>query len=593
MKILLVEDESATRAALELSLSPHYSVETAADGKRGLEMAKAFDFDLILLDVMLPELDGLSICQRLRADRYHGPILLLTAKDSRTDRILGLDAGADDYLVKPCDPEELLARIRALLRRGQSVGSMAKWGDLTINSENGQVNYGEKQVHLTPKEFSLLELFLLNPQRAFNRSVILDRLWDFAESPSEETVSTHIKCLRQKLKAVGSQDPIETVYGLGYRLRPAPDPPAPSPETVPVVKLATTLAQIWEKSKDQFESYALLLTEVAQELKRKKLTPDRQKAAEQAAHKLAGTLGMFGMMDGSQLARQLENSWGKPQPDPIEVAKLAQQILALLQTTRQFADPPIAEDQHKLLIIDDDQVLADRLRVEAIAWGFEVEIAQSLQIGRYRIEKKPPDVVLLDLNFPGTENGLDLLTELMARSPRIPVLAFTGRGDLADRLQVAKRGGCLFLHKPLPSHAILQAVTEVLERQASIHQNRVLVADDDSTVISALSALLKPVGIEVLGVPHLQHFWDTLTTTAPNLLILDLEMPEVSGIEICQAIRSDLHWRQLPILFFSAHATGEEMDRAFAAGADDYISKSVSHGELISRIQHRLRRAEC
>ncbi len=598
MKILIVEDDPIARAALAAAIGEHYGVEVAGDGKMGLEMAEAFQFDLILLDVMLPQLDGLTICQHLRAAHYEVPILLLTGKDSRTDRILGLDAGADDYLVKPCDMEELLARVRALLRRGKAIGSQLHWADLSVDPYSNQVFYGDRPIHLTPKEFSLLELMLQNPQRVFSRSVILDHLWDVAETPGEETVSTHIKCLRQKLKAVGSPDPIETVYGLGYRLRAVTPPPnltppkttAPSNEQSTTDKLAASMAKIWETSKVQFLNQLQIIETISKELAQGQITADRQAAAEREAHKLAGTLGMFGLMEGSVVARKLEQLWQLVPPEPVEIANLVRQLGAAMQMETSMATPHSpSSPQPRLAIIDDDRVLAGRLRIEALAWGFQVEIAADLITARHVIATHRPDVILLDLNFPGPNDGISLLTEVMELQPPIPVLAFTGRGNLADRLQVAKLGGCVFLHKPLPTHAILQAVQDALSQQD--HVNRVLVVDDDPAVAAVLTNLLAPVGLEVFGVPNLQEFWDTLDSIAPNLLILDLEMPGVSGIDICQTIRNDLRWRHLPVLFFSVHDGAQELDRAFAAGADDYICKTAPPAELVTRIRHRLQRA--
>lgn len=601
MKILIVEDDRVAREALAATLSQHYGVEVAADGKMGLEMAKAFQFDLILLDVMLPQLDGLTICQHLRAAHYDVPILLLTGKDSRTDRILGLDAGADDYLVKPCDMEELLARVRALLRRGKAIGSQLHWADLSVDPQSNQVFHGDRPIHLTPKEFSLLELLLQNPQRVFSRSVILDHLWDVAESPGEETVSTHIKCLRQKLKAVGSPDPIETVYGLGYRLHSPPQSPNTPKTAAPKIiepiqeqstadKLATSMAKIWETSKGQFLEQLQTLEAISQELALGQITAERQTTAEREAHKLAGTLGMFGLMAGSVAARQLEQLWKLVPPEPLAIAQLVQQLRAAMQMEPStVVSPSPSSSQPRLAIIDDDRLLVDRLRIEALAWGFQVEIAMDLQMARQVIATDRPDAILLDLNFPGPDDGIALLAEVMELQPPIPVLAFTGRGHLADRLQVAKLGGCIFLHKPLPAHAILQAVKEALSPQD--HANRVLVVDDDPAVAAALTSLLAPVGLEVFGVPNLQEFWDTLDAIAPNLLILDLEMPGVSGIDICQTIRNDLRWRHLPVLFFSVHDGAQELDRAFAAGADDYICKTAPPAELVTRIRHRLQRA--
>lgn len=224
MKILLVEDDDRIASALAEALSDrHYVVETAADGRSGLELAEAFEYDLILLDLMLPELDGVSLCRQLRDLGRTTPVLMLTARDSSSDKVLGLDAGADDYVVKPFDLAELLARVRALLRRGNSqLPPVLTWEKLHLNPSTLQVQYGEIPLNLTPKEYGLVELFLRNPGRVMTRDLILDRLWSYeADIPGEDTIKVHMRRLRQKLRAAGAPpDLIETLYGIGYRLNP-------------------------------------------------------------------------------------------------------------------------------------------------------------------------------------------------------------------------------------------------------------------------------------------------------------------------------------------------------------------------------------
>lgn len=222
MRILFVEDDKRIANALAEALTDqHYVVDIAPDGQIAWEFVEAFPYELIVLDVMLPKLDGVSLCQQLRHNSYFMPILMLTAKDTSTDKVMGLDAGADDYVVKPFDLQELMARIRALLRRGSSVLPLVlEWESLCLNPSTCEVTYKGNPLHLTPKEYRLLELFLRNSHQAFNRSEILEHLWSFEEPPGEETVKVHIRGLRQKLKLAGaSTDFIETVYGLGYRLK--------------------------------------------------------------------------------------------------------------------------------------------------------------------------------------------------------------------------------------------------------------------------------------------------------------------------------------------------------------------------------------
>ncbi|MBW4648244.1 MAG: response regulator transcription factor [Kastovskya adunca ATA6-11-RM4] len=221
-KILLIEDDERIAEALAEDLTDrHYAVDIAHDGQLGAELAESFSYDLILLDVMLPKVDGITLCRKLRAEGVSLPILMLTARDSVDDRVIGLDAGADDYLVKPFELQELSARIRALLRRGNSTFSpLLEWGDLRLNPNTCEVFYEARLLSLTPKEYSLLELFLRHNRRVFSRAQILEHLWSFEEIPEEATVKAHIRGLRQKLKSAGVPvNLIETVYGLGYRLK--------------------------------------------------------------------------------------------------------------------------------------------------------------------------------------------------------------------------------------------------------------------------------------------------------------------------------------------------------------------------------------
>ena len=222
MKILLVEDDEPLAEMLTKALkSQHYLVDLATDGQAGWELVEAFEYDLILLDLMLPKLDGISFCKKLRQEGDRTPILLMTGEDSSTHKIIGLDAGADDYIVKPFDVQELLAQIRAVLRRGSSTAMpILEWGDLRLEPSKCEVTYSGQLIRLAAKEYALIELFLRHNQRIFSQSALLDHLWSFDEPPSENTVRAHIKSLRQKLKKAGAPvDFIETVYGLGYRLK--------------------------------------------------------------------------------------------------------------------------------------------------------------------------------------------------------------------------------------------------------------------------------------------------------------------------------------------------------------------------------------
>ncbi|MBD2258350.1 response regulator transcription factor [Pseudanabaena sp. FACHB-2040] len=222
MRILLVEDDRPLATSLAEALAAqHYTVDVAEDGEVAWTQLETLPYDLALLDVTLPRLNGLSLCQRMRSRGYQSPVLMLTARDTSLDKVAGLDSGADVYMVKPFDLAELLAQIRALLRRGERGNSpLLRWGDLRLNPSTYEASYRDSPLRLTPKEFAILELLMQNGRRVLNRAFILESIWTLEEIPGEETVKAHVKALRQKLQKAGAgRNLIETVHGLGYRLR--------------------------------------------------------------------------------------------------------------------------------------------------------------------------------------------------------------------------------------------------------------------------------------------------------------------------------------------------------------------------------------
>lgn len=221
-RILIVEDdERISRPVAEDLQNQCYAVDTARDGEQGWLKASENVYDLILLDWMLPKLDGLSLCKKLRDTDYVGAILMLTAKDTNQDKIRGLDSGADDYLIKPFAIDELSARVRAMLRRqsGDKRPILAV-GELRLDPASCMVTFGETKVAVTPTEYRLLAFFLRNPNRTFTKEELLERLWDSQERVAGELIKAHMKGLRNHLKKAGAPDDIiETVHGLGYRLK--------------------------------------------------------------------------------------------------------------------------------------------------------------------------------------------------------------------------------------------------------------------------------------------------------------------------------------------------------------------------------------
>ncbi|WP_310484003.1 response regulator [Chamaesiphon sp. VAR_48_metabat_403] len=685
MKILVVEDDVLVAQALKMTLGDRkYTVEIANDGQTGLDFIEAFDYDLLLLDAILPKLDGLSLCRYLRSRGYMMPILLLTSKDSKHDRAIGLDAGADDYVVKPFDPEELSARIRALLRRGNDrVQPVLMWEQLTLDPRNYEVTYQDRLLNLTPKEYALLELFLRYNRRLFSCGAILQHLWTYEDAPSEEAVRTHIKGLRHKLRTAGAPvDFIETVYGIGYRLkgdassdctlervsnrwRSLPkresieledahserlhqrsivtSDPTRSSQQPPALDSLQFLTEIWNRHHAQTIERVETIDRVIIAIADGSLTPEIRTQAENSAHTLAGTLGTFGLMLGSQVAKQIELLLkANPALTPTQVIELQNGIVQLRQEiASKSPNPDLVQIQAPqppvpwLLAIASTPDLAASLR-SARSAASNFEIVTTTELTPNQLDRSP-SAIILDLDcFPCIADGLSALSELERDYPQLPVLVLSqtdlqanftpreltssrnkrslvtissidstdslwtstatppnraarGTQQLHQRIEVARRGVRLFLSKPIPARQILAAVDRVLA-QVRATQAKVTIVDDDPLLLEGVRALLSVRGMTVTTLSEPRRFWETLAASNPDLLILDLDMPTYDGIELCRAVRTDPQWATLPILFLTAHTAAIASDRVFAAGADDFVTKPASDSTLVTRIVNRLER---
>lgn len=614
MKILLVEDDKLLCASLaKLLESNHYVVELATDGQAGLALAKEIPYDLILLDVQIPKLDGIHLCQQLRSQGYQQPILLLTANASDADAVAGFNAGADDYISKPYAPEVLLARIRTLLRRSRasaqvsapgSSPSTLNWGNLCLDPSSGRVTFEGQAIPLTATEYNLLELFLLNPDRIFSRSAILDRLWGLEDAPTDRAIVTHVKDVRKKLRAGGlTEDLIETVYGMGYRLKPYPESisPAALPHTQPnrAAAPAHTQAALSQSKKIRsiFRQQIAILQQASTALLSGAPAADLRQAARQEAHKLAGSMASFGYPNGSKLARSIEHlliehAPEADQPDcalpPPVAAQLAQLVAMLQQELQQpIALPQPRANLLRVLLIGTDATLTASLAAESAAWGLQIQTLPDNAGAQSPPTACAVDLVLLSLSGLNLQaEGAARLQARLGQSPTLPVVVL-GRDRLSDRLEASRLGARQFLCQPAAPEQIFRAILQVLAPQAP-PTSRVMILDDDPVILQQVEAMLTPWGIQTTTLSQPEQFWQVLLNTTPDLLILDVAMPELNGIELCQIVRNDPHWGNLPILFLTAHQDTQTLVQAFAAGGDDYIHKPILEPELIARVLNRL-----
>jgi DNA-binding response OmpR family regulator len=311
MRILLVEDDENLAKALATILDKHnYLVDVSGDGAMAWEMADLIAYDLVLLDVGLPKLDGISLCRRFRDKDPELPIMLMTVRDSVTDKLTGLDSGADEYLVKPFDFQEFLARIRVLARRfSEKSDAILTFGDIHFNPQAREVSCDGQVAPLSRKEYLLLELLLRHPHRVFSRSDIVDHLWSVDRLPTEDTVKSHIRRLRRKLQQLDAEDLIETLYGHGYRVNPAylRSPPAElavSAEQAHALDEAT--AQIWQQIRGNVFKQVSELEAAIATLTPQTSPPETVQIAQKNAHQIAGTVGSFGFDAASHMARAIE-----------------------------------------------------------------------------------------------------------------------------------------------------------------------------------------------------------------------------------------------------------------------------------------------
>lgn len=544
MKILLIEDDESLADLMveKLTKQKQYIIEWSNDGCEGLELAESYEYDIILLDVALPQLDGIQVCQQLREKGNRTPILLLTAHDNITKKVAGLDAGADDYLVKPFDVRELLARIRALSRRGNDILlPVLQWGNLNLDPNNCQVKYLNKPLKLTVKEYALLELFLRHPQRIFSQTSLIEKIWSWEEFPSENAVRTQIKGLRYKLKKAGiNPNMIETIYGLGYRLKEAPkkqsmktkssessvsrldkadglfeeanlvrpttrttrapdrrsgvasspwlaeDSDARLKESLTVAnqisennyKRLESLSTIWQKCQSQYRDRIEILEAAAEAIKKEQLSTDLQKQAISTAHTLVGSLGSFGYTKCSQICSEIES------------------IL-------QSYDHLDYETSNQL-----DQLLAK---------------------------------LLIQINSPSSPAQISDNMTLGNDEPNLPYSALAP-------------------------------------------QYKLLIVDDDFPLTQALVSEAITWGIEAKVAGNLSQARDAIADTIPDAILLDLSFPEANngGIELLQELtRQHL---AIPVIALTARESFAARIEVARLGGKGFLTKPVSPTQAIETV---------
>lgn len=317
-------------------------------------------------------------------------------------------------------------------------------------------------------------------------------------------------------------------------------------------------------------------------------------AGHRAAHQLAGAAGTFGFALAGRLARELEHALadGAQREAPL-LAELARALRAELEDEpdRSPAAAPTARGgATSLLLMTGEAQLSEGVSLEASARGMAVRTAVDCAAAARLVAGERPDIVLLDLDIQGQEtDALDLLSDLSAEPDAVPVACLTDAAGFVDRLEVARRGGRAHLPRTLGAEGLIAAVEGLLETREN-DPTEVLVVDDDPAMLEVMTSVLSAHGLEVDTLADPLRFWETLEASSPDLVLLDVDMPDVGGIDLCRVIRNDPRWVRLPVLFLSARDDPETIQQIFAAGADDYVTKPLVPAELTTRIANRLER---
>ncbi len=589
MRLLLVDDDELLMEALSSRLSSQrYVIDIATKGDVAWEFISLFTYDLVVLDRMLPNVDGVTLCQRLRAQGHSMPILMLTARGDNADIIDGLNAGADDYVVKPFHFDQLVARIHALLRRSQeALPPILRWGDLSLNPDTLEVMNGDRPLNLTPKEYAILELLLRSNNHVFTIDAIIDRIWAF-DPPADSAVRTHIKCLRQKLKAANvPASMIETVYGVGYRLTPPPHAVTPQ-EKRAKKEPSVQMAEVFENFKAMTYERISVLERAATALKVDELSRELHQQASSSAHKLAGSLGSFGFPAGSIHAKAIE---GALTAQALSTAAAKQQFYQNLNGLRQVVCEQVLDKDELplLLIIGDKSELTQALVEEARTCKLNVAIATSFLQAKAIIETDDPAIFLLNLSFAPDSSAFEILERLHHQAPSRPIMAIADHKSLTERLDLIHRGARTLLSSTITPPQAIAAVTQRLKQTGA--GAKVLVVDDDPYILKKIQISLASWGFEISTLDDPHAFLTVLDSVEPDLLVLDIDMPEINGLELCQILRSEPRWNPLPVIFLSVHQDVITQRQAFAIGADDYIEKPVIGADLANRILNRLARS--
>ena len=603
MQILLASNDEylSGKVVVELTERRDRTVDVEIDLEAARQQARDRPYDLAIVDARPSLSAALALFEEMREDRPEMLRVLLLAEDApqtiaETDR-------ADVFLFSPFSPEKISERTRSLLNdRQRGPSGVLRWQGLCLEPKTGRATYNDRPIPVTPKEYALLELLARHRDRIFSPRALISQLWSFEKPPEENTIRAHVKGLRRKLRKAGApQDTIETVYGAGYRLNPSleeNDGMFGSRSSVPQNDTHVALLQAWRKFQPQICDRLGVVLEAAEAARTQALTMELQKRAEEQAATLVRILGAYGFVEAARLAEELQAFCASDAPlDREKIPEFNQRAidLSIALEGRPVWEPLQSLPQMPLLLVADEREDAVRALVRtAPNWQVRTCIATDLSAAREAVRQHAPDLALLHMSFTDNEpdsktkrsDALAFASELSALG--IPVMAIAEGGGFPERVEIARRGGNAFLPASTPPQEILHWVCRLWRR--SRPNQTAMVVGAEGELVRSLQQILQPRGFHVVSLRDSRQFWEFLEAEQPDLLLLRWQMPHLSGADICQVVRNDLRWGQLPIFMLAQSGELENVSAAYAAGADVVLHEPLVEEELIFSLLNGLER---
>ena len=357
-------------------------------------------------------------------------------------------------------------------------------------------------------------------------------------------------------------------------------------------------ATVWDHFRDPTLKRVDVIEDAVIALLEGRLTPDQRRQAAREAGKLAGSAGTFGFPRSSQIAQEIERRLSTESPGQQDAVFISEQLLALRtdlegspQALSSGTEAFVEGSSPLLLLVEVDETIAERIVADGEARGLRIFSTRSVDSARGMLLMEQVSAVLVGFGASSNvEEVLGFIAELSARDPPIPSMVITDRHGFDDRLEVARRGARKFVDNTTPARAIVDAAMIILRAMRGASAT-ILAVDDNAQILTILTTVLNRRGMKVVTLEDSRRFWDVLEEVNPDLVILDLEMPHIDGLDLCRVMRNDRHWSQLPVLFLTGHGDPANFQKAFAAGGDDIVIKPFQGFELVTRIENRLQRA--